>query len=89
MLKKSKFAWRQLNQKKEDIIGEFTNEEMEQYVCKLYMHDGIMPMTLNIETPYQACVSIEGVNRGAKQMSNGKSTYATLMTSELLKWTRA
>ena len=47
-----KLAWRRLKGKKEDIIGEFTNEEMEQYVCKLYMHDGIMPMTLNIETPY-------------------------------------
>mgnify|MGYP006997905514 FL=1 len=47
-----KLVWRQLKHKKEDIIGESTDEEMEQYVCKLYMHDGIMPMTLNIETPY-------------------------------------
>ena len=34
---------------KEDIISEFTNEEMEQYVHKLNMHGGIML--------YSACVS--------------------------------
>ena len=30
-----KLTWRQLKGKKEDIIGEFTNEEMEQYVHKI------------------------------------------------------
>ena len=57
---------------KEDIISEFTNEEMEQYVHKLYMHVGIMPMKLRIETPNQPCVSIDNVNRGVKKMSNAK-----------------
>ena len=56
---------------------------MEQYVRKIYMHDKIMPMTLSIETPYKACVSIEDVNREAKNMSNGKLADATLMTSEI------
>ena len=65
--------WRQLKRKKEYIIGKFTNEEIEQYVSKLYMHDTIMPITLSIETPYKACVSIEVVNQGVKKMSNGKS----------------
>ena len=58
---------------------------MEQYVRKLYMHDMIMPMTLSIETPYKACVSIKDVNRGAKTMSNRKAAYASVMTNELLK----
>ena len=54
----------------EDIIGEFINEEIEEYVLR---PDRIMPMTLSIETPYKACVSIEVVNQGVKKMSNGKS----------------
>ena len=62
---------------------------MEQYVRKIYMHDRIVPMTLRIETPYKACVSIKDVNRGAKKMSNGKAADATIMTNELLKWTRS
>ena len=35
-------AWRQLNGKKEDIKGEFTNEEMLEYVQRLYMHEGVL-----------------------------------------------
>ena len=41
----------QLNGKKEDIKGEFTNEEMLEYVQSLYMHEGVSPMVENIETP--------------------------------------
>ena len=37
-------SMRQIKGKKEDIIGEFTNDEMEQYVWKLYMYDKVMPM---------------------------------------------
>ena len=37
-------TWTKLEGKKEDIIGEFTNDEMEQYVWKLYMYDKVMPM---------------------------------------------
>ena len=36
---------------KEDITSEFTDEEMEQYICKLYMHDGIMRMKFSIAIP--------------------------------------
>ena len=50
--------WRQLKRKKEYIIGKFTNEEIEQYVHKLYIHDETMLMTLSIDTPYKACVSL-------------------------------
>ena len=35
-------AWRQINDKKEDIKGEFTNEEMLEYVQRLYMHEGVL-----------------------------------------------
>ena len=34
------------------------------------------------------CVSIENVNREAKSISNGKVVDATLMTIDILKWTR-
>ena len=43
-----KLSWRQLQVEKEDRIVEFTNEEIAQYVCELYMHDGIMPMKHHI-----------------------------------------
>ena len=52
------------------------------------MHDGIMPMTLSIETPFNYCVYIEDVNRGSKKMSNDNVVDATLIISEFLKWTR-
>ena len=39
----------------------------QQYVHKLYMHNGIMLMALNIETPYIACMAIKYVNQGAKK----------------------
>ena len=43
---KPKLIWRQLRGKlSEDIIGEFIDEEMEHYLRKLYIHDGIMPIT--------------------------------------------
>ena len=45
--------------KKEGIVIEFTNEEMEQYVHKLYMHDGFN--ACDMETPYNTCVFIEDV----------------------------
>ena len=45
-------------------------------------------MKVNIVTLYNASVVIKFVNRGAKNMSNGKAVYATLMASELLKWIR-
>ena len=40
-------ARRQLNGKKEDIKGEFTNEEMVEYVQSLYVH-GVAPLVENI-----------------------------------------
>ena len=37
-------AWKQLNGNKEDIKGEFTNEEMLEYVQSLYVHEGVVLM---------------------------------------------
>ena len=69
-----RLAWRQLNGKMEDIKGEFTNEEMLEYVQSLYMHEGVAPMVENIETPCNTCIDLEDVNKGAKKMANGKTT---------------
>ena len=46
-------AWKQLRGKKEDIKGEFTNEEMLEYVQSLYMHEGVAPMVENIQKTLQ------------------------------------
>ena len=75
-----KLAWRYSRAKRKILL---LYEEMEEYVHKLYMHDGIMPMTLGIEIPFNACVSIKDVYRGAKRTSNGNATDATLVTNEL------
>ena len=80
-------AWRQLNGKKEDIEGEFTNEKMLEYIQSLYMHDGMTPMFEKLETPCITCIDLEDVNKGTKKMANGKVVDVTLITSELLKWT--
>ena len=50
--------------KREYMISKIAIEEMEQHVHKLYIQTWIMLMTLSMETPYHACISIEGVNGG-------------------------
>ena len=43
------------------IKGEFTNEEMLEYLQRLYMHEGMTPTFENIETPCITCIDIEYV----------------------------
>ena len=45
------------------------------------MHDGRMPITLSMETLYNACVFNKIINRSAKKMSNGKVVDATLIAT--------
>mgnify|MGYP006889215226 FL=1 len=47
------------------------------------MHDGKIPMTLSMETLYNAFVSIENINRGAKTIFNDNALDAFLMTISL------
>ena len=84
---KPKLAWGQLKGKKVDVKGDFTNKEMQEYVQKLYMHDGIAPMVENIDVPTVTCVNLEDVNKGTKKMASGKVADVTSLTSELFKWT--
>ena len=42
----------QLNGKKEDIKGEFINEETLEYVQRLYMHEGVAPTVENIKITF-------------------------------------
>ena len=59
----------QLKGKKDYVIGKFINEEMQQYVHnKLYMHDGIMPMTLNIEHYIMHVCPLKGLLEGQKDV---------------------
>ena len=81
--KQPKLEWRQLQGKK-DKIGEFIDEETDQHVHRFYMHNGIMPMELSIETLYNAFGSIKN-NRKAKNTSNRKALNVIFVTSELLK----
>ena len=53
-------AWRQLMGKNEYITNIFIDLEMEQYAHKLYMRNGIMPITLSMKTTYNACFPILG-----------------------------
>ena len=84
---KPKLAWGHLKGKKEDVKGHFTNEEMLDYVQRLYMHEGVAPMVEKIETPCTTCIDIDDVNKGIRKMANRKAAEATYVSSELLKWT--
>ena len=53
-----KKTWRQLMGKREDMISKIIVEEMEQHVHKLCIQIWTMLMTLSMETPNNACVSI-------------------------------
>ena len=73
----SKLARRQLKGKKEYIKSEFTNDEMLEYVQRLYMHEGVASIVENIEEPHDTCIDIEDINKGSENIA----------TSELFKWT--
>ena len=68
--------------------GHFTNEEMLEYVQRLYMHESVDPIVVNIETPCNTCIDMGDVNKRIKKMVSGKTTDVTYVSSELLKWTR-
>ena len=79
----------QLKGKKGDIIGVLNNKEVEKYVCRLYMYEGIMHMTLSVKKPCtHVCTYIEDINRGAQNMFNREAIYANVIKIELVKWTR-
>ena len=59
-----KSTWRQLVAKKEYIKGDITNEEMLEYVQKLYMYNEVTIRAKNMETPL--CIDIKYVNKGTK-----------------------
>ena len=50
--------------KKEYIKGDITNEEMLEYVQKLYMYNEVTIRAKNMETPL--CIDIKYVNKGTK-----------------------
>ena len=60
---------------------------MLEYVQCLCMHAGVAPMFENIETPYNICIDREDINKGTKNMANGKAIDVTLIASEVIKWT--
>ena len=58
-------------------MGEFINEEIEQYIHKFYMRDVMMLMALSMEMTYNTCVFMKDVNKEAKNVSNAEAPYAT------------
>ena len=73
---------------KQIYIRKFTNEEMEQYVHTLYMHEGIMLMRLRIKTLYilHQC-PLHKLIEWQERCLTAKQPNKFLMTSEQLKWT--
>ena len=49
--------------------GHFTNEEMSDYVQRLYMHEGVPPMVEKNETPCTTWIHIDDVNKGIQKMA--------------------
>ena len=82
---KPKFAWGHIDSKKKYVKCHFTNEEMLDYVQRLYMHEGVAPMVEKIETPCTTCIDIDDVNKGITKMASGKAADVTYISSELLK----
>ena len=56
----------ELEGKKEGIKGEFTNDELLEFVQRLYVHEGVALMVENIETPHYTCINIKEVNKVSK-----------------------
>ena len=63
---------RELKGKKEDIKGKFTNDELLEFVQRLYVHEGEALMVEDIETPHSTCINVKEVNKVSKMMVNGK-----------------
>ena len=71
-------------------MGEFINEEIEQYIHKFYMRDVMMLMALSMEMTYNTCVFMKDVNKEAKILANGKTIDATFLIAngEQLTWNK-
>ena len=61
--------------KKEYIKGEFTNEEMREYLQMIYIYEGAPPMVENIKTPFN-CYGLSSTNlRKRLPRSASRSSY--------------
>ena len=63
-----KLTW-ELNRIWSIFKGEFTNDEMLEYVQRLYMREGMAPMVENIETPCNTCIDIDSFNNETKELA--------------------
>ena len=62
--------------------------ELNAYLTSLYislslMHEVVVTIVENIERPCNTCIYLEDVNKGTKNMANGKVADVTLITREL------
>lgn len=87
--KNPKGTWRNTKERKKDIMGDFTEEEMLKYVKQLYMHPDALPMVgEKIYYTGPDIFNIHDVNEGLKKMANGKAPDTLHFNTEMLKWTK-
>ena len=82
-----KKAWKDAKGQKEDIMGDFTDSNMRNYVTQLYTHENVEHMDGNeIEVTQDHMFSPNDVAHALKKMANGKAHDLDDIYIELLKW---
>ena len=84
---KPKKAWNDAKGQKEDIMGDFIDSDMLNYVTQLYTHENVGYMDGNeIEVTQDKMFSPNDVAHALKIMANGKTCNSNDICIELLKW---
>ena len=50
-VKRPRQAWRNLQTRWSNVMGDFTDDDMLSYVTDLYMHEGVQPIVCDVHTP--------------------------------------
>lgn len=86
--KNPKKGWRQVKSPKKKIMGNISDEDMLEYVIRLYNHANATGMgTEEIPSASTNPLAFEDIETGLKKMANAKASDHMSMCAEFLKWT--
>ena len=88
MARNPKKMWSEIKERKVEITGNFTEEDMFMYVRKLYHIPDAQEMSkgpCNSDEDNE-CFNIEEVKKALEHMKNGKAGDSSGIYAEMLKW---
>ena len=88
MAKNPKKIWNEIKGHKEEVVGNFTEDDMYMYVQNLYNNPGAQEMMHGVyeSSADKECFSLEEVQQALTKMHNGKACDSSGIYAEMLKW---